>query len=310
MANPSRLTDYWQRISFTPNLSQVFFSNDSNSCSRYEKFGKVVEGPNRLILLCLGLLNVILLIAAIAIGSNCANVRQVFLQVSHSVTAELIDELNYLHGNYSQAVKDEEEAKMALQTAIKNHEQLKQQIEEKRTLNNDQQKKMEALRMEKTNLQTNMSLLEGTCGKCPPGWKLLNSSCYFFSYNESPNDKRHWQESRDDCIHRGADLIVVNNPEEQKFVSGIIDGMKTSHNTWDDGFWLGVTDIETEGHWVWINNVTETEQRYWMEGEPNNGGQSEHCGVALSSRYNPWKTRYDGRCNRKNLHWICEKASN
>lgn len=47
----------------------------------------------------------------------------------------------------------------------------------------------------------------------------------------------------------------------QKFVSDSITNMKTSTTLWDNGFWIGVTDLKAEGKWVWLNNVTGVEQR-------------------------------------------------
>ncbi|XP_062296359.1 C-type lectin domain family 4 member M-like [Scomber scombrus] len=276
----------------------------------YDIFGQSGSPfPNyRLLILCLGLLNVVLLITAVAIEIKCARVKEASLPVSHSAATQLINELNFLRSNHSDVIEAEEEAKKALEAALKNHTQLKVQIEQQKTINDDFQRQMDALRTEKTNLQTNISALEGTCGKCLTGWALFNSSCYFFSYSESKTVKKNWPDSREDCISRRADLVVIDNPEEQKFVSGSIDSMRSGRDIWQNGFWIGLTDTEAEGTWVWINNVTEVERRYWMDGEPNNLHQGEDCGVAVYSDLNPWKTWYDGRCIVKQLHWICEMA--
>ena len=141
-------------------------------------------------------------------------------------------------------MKAEEEAKNALERARKNHAQMKENIEQQKTINENYQRQVEALQREKTNLQSNVSALGetktvfisynklyficelrilknllflpgGTCGRCLSGWSLLNSSCYFFSYTESSTVKKNWHDSRADCVSRGADLVVIDNPEEQ-----------------------------------------------------------------------------------------------
>lgn len=47
----------------------------------------------------------------------------------------------------------------------------------------------------------------------------------------------------------------------QTFVSDTIKSLKTNPHDWTNGFWVGLTDIATLGTWVWLNNVTEVEQR-------------------------------------------------
>ncbi|KAK1880077.1 CD209 antigen-like protein 2 [Dissostichus eleginoides] len=77
----------------------------------------------------------------------------------------------------------------------------------------------EELRTRYENLNNNYSqLLEKVAvferKPCPGGWKRFGFSCYFKS------DKRKtWYDSRSDCEQRGADLVVINNKEEQKFVN-------------------------------------------------------------------------------------------
>ncbi|XP_030574619.1 CD209 antigen-like protein C [Archocentrus centrarchus] len=261
---------------------------------------------HRLIILFLGLLNAVLLITAVVIGNKCTKVKEGSLHISHPAVTQVFTELDFLRSNHSDVIEAEEEAKKVLERAIKNHEEIKVKIEKLKNISDGYQKQVEALRMEKANLQSNISALEGSCDSCLPGWILFNSSCYFFSYAESSTVKKNWHDSRADCVSRGSDLVVIDDQEEQKFVSNSIENMKSSSVHWHNGFWIGITDIEIEGTWVWINNVTEVEQRYWMDGEPNNDYQGENCGVAVYSSFIPWKTRYDGRCNVQKLHWICE----
>ncbi|XP_029316577.1 CD209 antigen-like isoform X1 [Cottoperca gobio] len=298
MENPQRGT--YDKLSLIPTFSDV--------CSRYKNFGQGRDGSNRVVLLCLSLLNVVLLIAAVVIGINCAKVREGSLQVSHCAATQLINELNY---NHSDVIKAEEEAKNALQRALTNHAQIKVNIEQQKTINDNYQRQMQALQTQKTNLQSNISALEGTCGRCLSGWLLHNSSCYFFSFTESSTVKKNWPDSRADCIRRGADLIVIDNLDEQKYVGGTIENMRGSRNNiWENGFWIGLTDTEIEKKWVWINNVTEVEQRYWIDGEPNDiGHQGEDCGVIVYTSDNPWKTRFDANCQKDSKRWICEMTS-
>ncbi|XP_005916856.1 CD209 antigen-like protein D [Haplochromis burtoni] len=279
-------------------------NNDTPSNDIFRQGGSTKYPP---IIPFLGLLNAVLLITAVAIGVNCAKVKEGSLHISNPAVTQLFSELDYLRSNHSDVIEAEEEAKKALESAINNHKEVKVKIEQLKTVNDGYQKQMQALQVEKANLKSNISVLEGSCGGCLPGWALFNSSCYFFSYTESSTVKKNWHESREDCVSRGSDLVVIDNQEEQKYVSNIIQNMKTSDSKWENGFWIGLTDMENEGNWTWINNVTEVQQRYWMDGEPNNGGHfGEHCGVAVHSAFNPWKTRYDGNCDLKQLHWMCE----
>uniref|UniRef100_A0A671U6P9 C-type lectin domain-containing protein n=1 Tax=Sparus aurata TaxID=8175 RepID=A0A671U6P9_SPAAU len=238
-----------------------------------------------------------------------AKVREGSFHVSHSAVAPIINELNYLRSNHSDVIEAEEEAKNALERAVKNHTQLKEKIEKQKTINDNYQKQVEELQKEQINLQSNLSALEGTCGRCLPGWVLHNSSCYYFSVIESSTIKKNWPDSRADCIRRGADLIVIDNKEEQRFVSDCDENTKSEYYMFGDGFWIGLTDTKSEGTWVWINNVTEVEQRYWMDREPNNDNFGEDCGVAVYSSSNPWKTRFDASCQHEYRRWICEMTS-
>ncbi|XP_037543074.1 C-type lectin domain family 17, member A-like [Nematolebias whitei] len=75
---------------------------------------------------------------------------------------------------------------------------------------------------------------------CPAGWKMFSYSCYFFSSTSAS-----WDQGREDCRTRGADLVVVNDADEQEFISTFSNKI----------YWIGLTDKETEGSWEWVDGT-------------------------------------------------------
>ncbi|XP_048011324.1 C-type lectin domain family 4 member M-like [Megalobrama amblycephala] len=113
------------------------------------------------------------------------------------------------------------------------------------------------------------------------GWKCNQSSLYYIS-----SDTKNWAESREDCLNRGADLIIINNREEQ-------ESFKTNAE-----FWIGLNDSDVEGTWKWVDGSTLT-SGFWASGQPNMG-KEENCAVL-----NPlgW---YGYPCDNV-FKWICER---
>ncbi|CAM4608157.1 unnamed protein product [Leuciscus chuanchicus] len=74
------------------------------------------------------------------------------------------------------------------------------------------------------------------------GWIDYKSSLYFIS-----SEKKNWTESRRYCTERGADLIIINNREEQGFVKNISANVIV---------WTGLTDRDVENTWKWVDGST------------------------------------------------------
>jgi hypothetical protein len=76
-----------------------------------------------------------------------------------------------------------------------------------------------------------------------------------------------WHVAEEICEVLGGHLACVTSPEENAFVGGL-----------GPGFWLGLTDQETEGEWEWVTGET-VEFEGWGGQEPTNSHGLEHWAV-------------------------------
>ncbi|XP_042169641.1 CD209 antigen-like protein C isoform X2 [Oncorhynchus tshawytscha] len=122
---------------------------------------------------------------------------------------------------------------------------------------------------------------------CPAGWQKFESSWYFLS-----TETKTWKESRDDCLERGADLVIINSDKEQRRV------------------WIGLTDSVNEGTWKWVDGTPLT-TRYWSPLQPDNGDGKPEYGeedcVQIRNNQSPLEAWNDVSCRSK-LNWVCEKV--
>uniref|UniRef100_I3K683 C-type lectin domain-containing protein n=1 Tax=Oreochromis niloticus TaxID=8128 RepID=I3K683_ORENI len=80
---------------------------------------------------------------------------------------------------------------------------------------------------------------------CPEGWIMFSDSCYVLSEKLGS-----WDEGRDDCRSKGADLVVIESLED-----------KVQHNYYiKERAWIGLNDKEEEGKWKWVDGTPLTLQ--------------------------------------------------
>uniref|UniRef100_A0A671TP79 C-type lectin domain-containing protein n=1 Tax=Sparus aurata TaxID=8175 RepID=A0A671TP79_SPAAU len=124
---------------------------------------------------------------------------------------------------------------------------------------------------------------------CPDGWTRFGCSCYFRS-----NQMKTWQQSRTDCQNKGADLVVINNKDENNFVSDLTKlngeswiGLKTE--------WSTVRGYE----WKWVDGSPLTE----IFGASRLPAASREEYAAYCNRQRQWRHINYGSYK----YWICEK---
>ena len=110
-------------------------------------------------------------------------------------------------------------------------------------------------------------------------------------------DGRPWRRAQDECAIRGARLVVLETNEENVALGELVAPW------FRQGFWIGLTDRETEGEFIW-HDGTELTYSGWSPGEPNDAN-GEDC---TESNWRGPGTWNDARCGGRKPY-VCEYTS-
>ncbi|XP_034531326.1 uncharacterized protein LOC117806483 [Notolabrus celidotus] len=293
---------------FSKLISEDELSADENTLYSNQEKQQVsmsMVGPEsslnhyKLLALSLAVLAVILLAVDIGLG-----VYYYKLTDGLYLVTDFNSELAKLHVSYNTAVQRRDEAKKELARVIDEAKITKWEMEHLNRRCQSYEKEADTIRLNIAGLKSHLPMMKEGCRHCIAGWTFVNSMCYYFAFS-SGTVRKSWQEARDFCRKYGSDLAVINSREEHLAVSGLIKNYhESSGNIYHDGFWIGLTDVDEEGTWKWLDGTRLTDS-YWNTGEPNNQG-NEDC-AATYPRDNPFFAWNDAPCNFK-LKWVCEMA--
>lgn len=122
------------------------------------------------------------------------------------------------------------------------------------------------------------------------------SNIYSFTYGgksyEVVKEKKTWIDAAACAIERGGYLIEINDINEQDAIyDSIINGAGVSptYTSITNGggiayVWIGATDQQNEGTWLWDGNNDSTGTHFWTGQGANGSGN----GVAVGGCYNNW----------------------
>uniref|UniRef100_A0AAZ1Y0P5 C-type lectin domain-containing protein n=1 Tax=Oreochromis aureus TaxID=47969 RepID=A0AAZ1Y0P5_OREAU len=151
---------------------------------------------------------------------------------------------------------------------------------------NNKVKERDQLQTRFEDMTKNRDNLQRKLQDCRENWVAFSDSLYKVS-----SEQKSWEESRQDCLQKGSNLMIINSREEQNFA-----------NQFKKYLWIGLTDSQTDGTWKWVDGTRMTTS-YWNSGEPN-GGRKENCGqIKAYDSQNSWN---DETCSNQHF-WICEK---
>ncbi|XP_055998593.1 perlucin-like protein [Ostrea edulis] len=126
---------------------------------------------------------------------------------------------------------------------------------------------------------------------CKKGWKRHNNHCYFLS-----SAKLNWFEAQMFCRNLKTTLVQINDANESKWLS---------RNFPKVPYWLDVTDVGKEGHWLTFSTGKRPTFTSWDRGQPDNWKKNQDCGYNnFSGRLGRWD---DAHCTMK-IQFICEES--
>ncbi|XP_049649051.1 killer cell lectin-like receptor subfamily B member 1A [Accipiter gentilis] len=124
------------------------------------------------------------------------------------------------------------------------------------------------------------------CKLCSTGWMLHGSKCCWVAKRINPCSA-----SQEDCMNRGAELLMPGDQDELGFVKEILQ-KPTSY------FWIGLSVPPGGKGWTWLNGSHLDQSRFQLS--PRDEGRS--CGVVREDRIS------SDSCS-VGLQWICRKEA-
>ncbi|KAL1281658.1 hypothetical protein QQF64_000461 [Cirrhinus molitorella] len=80
------------------------------------------------------------------------------------------------------------------------------------------------------------------------------TSCKNTGWLFKSTEPKNWSESRQYCRDHGADLVIINSEQKQRFISSLTT----------EALWIGLSDTEVEGNMKWVDN-SPLKQGFWVK---------------------------------------------
>ena len=124
----------------------------------------------------------------------------------------------------------------------------------------------------------------------------------------------NWKDAYNHCKSKGGNLVEIDSEEEN---TALVEEIKRKGYTERKvNFWIGLTDLGSEGDWRLASSGLKPSYMNWHEGEPNNANGDEDCAWIRIGNYSDWNDTWsDINCklssftlttHKYNMHALCE----
>ena len=119
----------------------------------------------------------------------------------------------------------------------------------------------------------------------------------------------NWKDAYNHCKSKGGNLVEIDSEEEN---TALVEEIKRKGYTERKmNFWIGLTDLGSEGDWRLASSGLKPSYVNWHEGEPNNARGNEDCAWIRIGIYKDWKgTWADINCKQQYFTMRVYKTTN
>ncbi|KAM4581189.1 uncharacterized protein PAE49_005798 isoform 2-T2 [Odontesthes bonariensis] len=235
---------------------------------------------SRLLLVCLGILCVVLAVTIVAMAiyiimgmnkqeANLSAENQQLMEVLKNQTEQLTADIRVLKNQTEQLTADNRVLKNQTEQLTADNRVLKNRTELMTVEIGNLENQTKHLNRQKDDLNWTLGVIltfnsfpvkefcpDKQCQPCQGGWILYQKKCYLFY--DKPAPWKTWTQSQTYCKDSGADLVVIDNQQEQEFISNNTKYYHSEHH----GYWIGLK--ESNGNFFWIDGRRNT-LGYWLE---------------------------------------------
>ena len=136
---------------------------------------------------------------------------------------------------------------------------------------------------------------------CPEDWINYGDFCY--QLNNHPEQKTSWIAAESACrSFPGAHLVSITNPSEQTMLT--TQFRDTGSQQFGSYFWIGLTDKDSEGRFVWPDKNQKITYKNWGIGQEQHNSKTKNCvRSSISTISGNWSI---ANCNEEN-YYVCKR---
>ena len=141
-------------------------------------------------------------------------------------------------------------------------------------------------------------LQAATLTTCDGDWGYFNGHCYLAELHQLIT----WDDASAYCSSNNSYLLEITTDTEREFVTEFL----RDNRYW---FWVGATDKDTTGSFIYYHSNLPIPENYWGEGAPDNSGGNQHCVYMYDFYTRSGVVELDDYSCTSRRRFVCEKSA-